>query len=282
MPSVRNAIQNTIARAPLHGRWWVNDPDCIIMDGPAAGTRASSEGRSPAGVLNSRLSRSERESLWTAVALSGGSLIDSDNLRDLGEDAWEQLGRMIPPLPGKPFTPNWFNSSALSQMAMRLESGLGEWLLLAVFNWMDRPQSLSVDIGRLCNRCIGGWHAFEAWSGDYAAIEQEARLITGEIAPHGVRLYALRENSGKPMWLGDQLHISQGLVVESWRAAQDRVTARLAPAHPGRGKAWVWLPGDLASVALDGNTIEFHGDISHVYQIDLDVHGPAELTLRLG
>lgn len=30
LPSQRNAARNTIARAWQHGRFWVNDPDCLI------------------------------------------------------------------------------------------------------------------------------------------------------------------------------------------------------------------------------------------------------------
>ena len=31
MPSVRNALQNVLCRLPLHQRWWINDPDCLLL-----------------------------------------------------------------------------------------------------------------------------------------------------------------------------------------------------------------------------------------------------------
>ena len=31
MPSARNSIQNILARAEQHGRWWINDPDCLLI-----------------------------------------------------------------------------------------------------------------------------------------------------------------------------------------------------------------------------------------------------------
>ncbi|HSO26810.1 MAG TPA: glycoside hydrolase family 36 protein, partial [Anaerolineales bacterium] len=30
-PSTRNAIQNSLTRATLHRRWWINDPDCLLV-----------------------------------------------------------------------------------------------------------------------------------------------------------------------------------------------------------------------------------------------------------
>ena len=31
MPSARNALQNVLCRLPLHQRWWINDPDCLLL-----------------------------------------------------------------------------------------------------------------------------------------------------------------------------------------------------------------------------------------------------------
>ena len=31
LPSATNMLRNTITRLCMHNRWWINDPDCIIM-----------------------------------------------------------------------------------------------------------------------------------------------------------------------------------------------------------------------------------------------------------
>ena len=31
LPSASNMVRNTINRLCMHNRWWINDPDCIIM-----------------------------------------------------------------------------------------------------------------------------------------------------------------------------------------------------------------------------------------------------------
>ena len=31
LPSARNMVRNTLCRLGMHGRWWVNDPDCMLL-----------------------------------------------------------------------------------------------------------------------------------------------------------------------------------------------------------------------------------------------------------
>jgi alpha-galactosidase len=31
LPCGRNMVRNTINRMTMHGRWWVNDPDCMLL-----------------------------------------------------------------------------------------------------------------------------------------------------------------------------------------------------------------------------------------------------------
>jgi alpha-galactosidase len=80
-PGQRFAIANGAARAWQHGRFWVNDPDCIIVR---------------PGI--------EQREVWAAhVARYGGLRASSDRLRDL--DAWglattrRLLASVPPPTP---------------------------------------------------------------------------------------------------------------------------------------------------------------------------------------
>ena len=31
LPAARNAVRNTLTRSPLHSRWFLNDPDCLLL-----------------------------------------------------------------------------------------------------------------------------------------------------------------------------------------------------------------------------------------------------------
>ncbi len=69
IPSTRSAVRSTLARAWMHRRLWLNDPDCLMA-------RSSDTG----------LSRDERETLATAIGITGGMLVFSDDIPTLSRD----------------------------------------------------------------------------------------------------------------------------------------------------------------------------------------------------
>jgi len=69
-PGTRLAIQAIIARSFMHRRLWLNDPDCLML-------RAS----------ETRLSLEERFALASAIAVSGGMLLFSDDMNLLDSDS---------------------------------------------------------------------------------------------------------------------------------------------------------------------------------------------------
>jgi alpha-galactosidase len=71
-PSTVHAIDAAIARSFMHRRLWLNDPDCLML-------RAR----------ETRLNAEERGALAAVIAMSGGMLLISDDMRLLERDAAE-------------------------------------------------------------------------------------------------------------------------------------------------------------------------------------------------
>ena len=69
IPSTRSAVRSTLARAWMHRRLWLNDPDCLMA-------RSSDTG----------LSSDERKTLASAIAITGGMLVFSDDIPTLSSD----------------------------------------------------------------------------------------------------------------------------------------------------------------------------------------------------
>ncbi len=67
-PGTALAIDAILARSFMHRRWWLNDPDCLML-------RAK----------ETRLSNDEREALAWTIAASGGMLLISDDMRLLDQ-----------------------------------------------------------------------------------------------------------------------------------------------------------------------------------------------------
>lgn len=79
LPSARNMVRNTLNRLQMHNKWWINDPDCLILRDITAFTEHELIG------------------IATAKALSGGSLIVSDDLDKVSPSRIKLLAKLLPP-----------------------------------------------------------------------------------------------------------------------------------------------------------------------------------------
>lgn len=289
LPSVRNAVHNVFARAPLHGRWWINDPDCLILRGDAGSrgiprmvgselrvdVRDGSAGRAPRPP--SRLTWDETKTLATAIALSGGSFFISDHLPDLLDGRIDWLARLLPPLPGGLRTLDWFDEVQPRAVVLPLKNVTGEWLLVGLVNWTSAPADLAIDL-----RSIGGpahfVHAVDFWNETYHPI-LEGHLAADAVPPHGVRLFSLRP-SAAPQWLGDTLHVSQGLAVSNLKITRSGFDIDLDRGHRAAGYAWLELPAPPESALLDGEPIDVKHLVGDVYVCRLGLEGAGRLEIR--
>lgn len=79
-PSVRHAVRLSLMRNWMHGRWWVNDPDCLI-----------------ARDTDTSLTEPEVRFLATGIALSGGMVVSGDDLAKLSPGRRDLTLALLPP-----------------------------------------------------------------------------------------------------------------------------------------------------------------------------------------
>lgn len=77
-PATVNAWRSTLVRSFLHRRWWLNDPDCVMLRAEAT-----------------ELSPTAARAWATAVGASGGMALVSDDLALLGPDARSLLDEVL-------------------------------------------------------------------------------------------------------------------------------------------------------------------------------------------
>ena len=261
-PSVRNVLRNVLARMPMHKRWWVNDPDCVLVRQE-----------------DTRLTPAEVQSLATVISLSGGSLIVSDDLAALSSERIEWLGRLLPTLDGRARVPDALECGEPSEIVLPQSGAAGEWTLLARLNWDDQPRVQALDLEHFGLPASASYLWADPW-------ERRTGLVVGRmlhlpaIPSHGVRFLAVRPATGEPTWVGDTLHISQGQVVNRWQVTKDGLRARLSLGRPCRGEAWIWLPGSPSQVLLDGQpaTVRPKGD--GIFAIQIAIQTESDLTVR--
>ena len=262
IPSTRNALHNTIARAPLHRRWWINDPDCLILR-----------------KTETDLSAPEVQTLATVIALSGGAAMVSDDLLALDEERKRWLARLFPPLPGRMRVIDLFDDERPKLLSLDLAGPIGEWCLIAILNWEDEERHYEVPMEVFGLDASLEYHSVDFWHAQYETIHERI-LSTGPIPAHGVKLIALREASEGSLWVGDTLHISQGMCVKSWDHDEQTISTMIDCGRRAQGKVWFALPAPPRSLRLDGVELDYERVSNKVYAANLEFEGSATLAIE--
>jgi alpha-galactosidase len=279
MPSARNAIQNSLTRSPFHRRWWVNDPDCLLL-------RPDTE-----------LTLAEVQTLATVIALTGGSLLLSDDLTRLPPERL-RIAEVLLPLIGKtPYLLDWFDRSTPSRLQLDLEGVVGKWHLLALFNWSERARHLPFHLNEFYLDPSGHYQARSFWDGKSFLIPAESsgngEIVLHDVPAHGVALMALRKHTPwAPAYLGSDLHISQGLEVSSWvwlaapKGTQGRAAAgklALSIERPGKacGEIFLRLPAEPKQATANGLPLSWSQHSAEMYGFRLEFQRNVELEINL-
>jgi alpha-galactosidase len=176
-PSVRHAMRLTLQRNWMHGRWWVNDPDCLIVR-----------------ETDTELDEAEVRFLATGIALSGGMVVASDDLPKLGPGRRALALALFPP-PGvaaRPVDP------AEGPVPSAWRSDLGEGRsLVGILNWSDEARWVVVN-----EYLQPGEVAFDTWNG--------RMLGKGDLLlrPHEGSLWQVSAPGPTPRVVGDTGHVN--------------------------------------------------------------------------
>jgi alpha-galactosidase len=271
LPSARNAVHNALTRAPMHRRWWINDPDCLLL-------RPST-----------RLTQAEVHSLATVIALCGGVMLLSDNLPELPPERLHIAEVLLPLIDRRPHLLDWFDSPTPCQLQLDLQNPAGGWALAALFNWADQPRDLvfrlrdfylDTDVEHIAREFWSGavWR-IPAWS-EHQDRPPGGELTLSGVPAHGVRLLAVRPyRPYLPQYLGSDLHISQGLEVTGWKASPQGLCLSLE--RPGRAKGIVELslPHPPCQAMLDSQAIEWQDLEQGRYRFPVNFNRTARLQI---
>jgi alpha-galactosidase len=266
-PSTRNATHNTLTRAALHRRWWINDPDCLLL---RPGTN---------------LSQAEIQTRATVIALTGGSLMLSDHLPELPDKRLRIAEALLPLVGKRPHVLDWFDSTTPARLQVDLDGPGGSWHLLALFNWADQVEDISLGAANIYLDPGKAYYGREFWSGEIFQIPANRLLdepvLFKQVPPHGVVLLALRQvRSFRPQYLGSDLHISQGMELAGWEwEPPDRLSLQLERPGKASGHIDLALPtpiretgpnprGDLIGKGLYRFPVEFERRLELQFILD--------------
>ncbi len=259
-PSARNAIRNTLTRAMLHRRWWWNDPDCLL-----------------ARDTHTKLNLDERRSLATAIALSGGALLISDDLNELSQASLRLVQALVPANPRAARVMGWDVDRDPHTAVLACQGALGEWHVVARFNWGESAIRASLDL-----RALGlpeHAEAFSFWDERYIP-PHTGTLALGSIPAHGVCLVAVRGASDGPALVGSTLYFTQGSEVSSWRASTHKMALGLQLGRTGSGSLILRLPAPPRSATFNGHPVACQPSGDGLYRLNVTIpkEGRLEVT----
>jgi alpha-galactosidase len=235
-PSLRNATRATLARMWMHGHWWANDPDCVVV-------RAD----------DTQLSLDEVQGWASVVALSGGMLFVGDDVSRVDESRLRLLARLLPPSDQAASTGGPLVGLMPERLWLRVERAWGTWAVVGIANWSDSATTVRFDPAEFALPRADGYHLVDLWTGDYLGLHAAA-LDLGPLAPHGIRLLSVHPDLGRPQTIGSSGHLLgdvMDLAREQWDAATRVLT--LTPAAGGP-------PGRLADLIV----FDPHGPLRRV------------------
>jgi alpha-galactosidase len=238
---VRNAIRNTINRAPLHRRWWLNDPDCLLVRDH-----------------DTRLTEPEVRSLASVIALSGGMFLVSDDMNRLAPGRQRYIAALLPVLGASAYAPDWLDSD-MPDVFVLPRPGVGDlepWVVAGIFNWDDEPRDREVSLRQLGLDPAGEHWAAEFWDGECWRLRPGEPLRLPAIPPHGARLVALRPCRPHQAGLvASSLHFSQGGEVTRWDENDRQLELTLDLGREAEGDVRLALPAPPVSASLDGQPL---------------------------
>jgi alpha-galactosidase len=238
-PSLHNATRATLARLWMHGRWWANDPDCVVV-------RAN----------DTELSLNEVQAWAAVVALSGGMLFVGDDVSRVEPERLELLSRLIPPSGRAAVAVPPMEGLLPERVHLRIERAWGTWAIVGIANWSDDARGVRFDPAEF-GLAPGEFHLVDLWSGQYLG-RSSGPLDLGELPPHGMRLLSVHRDARRPQTVGSTGHLlgdAMDLALERWDA--DTATLTLVPRGNGpaarAGQFIVYDPrGSLRRVPFSG------------------------------
>ncbi len=268
IPSTRWAIQNILHRAPLHRRWWINDPDCLLVRDH-----------------DTRLTEAEVRSLATVIALSGGMVLVSDDLTHINPERLRYVTPLLPVLNVSARAKDWLKADMPATLTLPLNNATGEWQVVGVFNWTDQPSTRTLNLAQL-GLTAGVYIISNFWDRRISVVDAGRPLVLPDMPPHSVHLLAIRHAVSEPMFIASTFHFSQGGEIAEWEAGPHTLRFVIDLGRTDTGEIRLRLPAAPRSVLVDGSTesvicrAETARDGLALYTLAFTVHRRAEVRVE--
>jgi hypothetical protein len=226
--SASTTIENTLSRFFMHRRFWLNDPDCVILRD-----------------VDTELTDDEVKTLITVVGLSGGLVALSDDIERLSPARMALLKKLIPPYRGGALPSNLFSATRPDRFDLRIERSFAIWHVIAIINWDDRARDVVFNLMTLGMR-KQAYLVFDFWENRFLGIHDH-EIVFKKVPPHATKLLSVRTFLEHPQLMSTDLHLTQGGVEIghcNWKRKEKSIEVSVHYPGPSRGTLLFFVPGD--------------------------------------
>lgn len=259
IPSVENALQNTVTRAWFHNHIWKNDPDCLLLR------------------TSTNLTRNEVVTQATVTAMTGGLVLLSDDLSSVPPDRLDIARVLLPVIGMTPRIIDWQYSSTPAMLRLDLSNQTGQWYVLSYTNWSDKPKEVVLKLDDYIAGIKGSYRVRSFWSNTISNL-QSSDEIKLELPPHGAWLAAVRPHlADNAIYLGSDLHVSQGLEVREWHSGDTGFNLEIDLPHAIIGRTYFYTSRPVKEILVNTQQVQFT-QASGIVTLMLDSNSKATIT----
>ncbi len=177
---------NTIYRNHLNGTWWLNDPDCVLIRQD-----------------DSDLSDDEIIFWLTVVSISGGLILDSDNLPEVNNERIELLRKILPPK--KTYAIPVITQNKHPEIFYYKSGSARNITIVSLLNFDDKAKEISIKFDQI--NVTNKVHVSSFWDMSYLGIFNDN--ISVKLSPHSAKILVLKQVTDRPDVILSNGHFAQ-------------------------------------------------------------------------
>ena len=270
LPSMMDALQTVIFRTFMHNRFWINDPDCLLVRR-----------------THSSLKQHEIEFEVTLLGLCGGILFSSDNLLELSPEDLEYIKFLLPPIKDHATPIDLFENAPPIHLKLDVSPNppTAPYHLVGIFNWTKKEKTILLSIEYLNLKPDVAYHVFDFWEKRYFQIRHDHRKIK-PLKGHTAKLLAIRPIEDTPQLISSTFHLTQGAAeITNFKFNSNSMEISIEITKSGRnqGRLFLYLPPAYHEKELlsDASRASMFRQQDGLLGIQLRFEEKAQLTIKL-
>ncbi|MFX0138518.1 MAG: glycoside hydrolase family 36 protein [Candidatus Hodarchaeota archaeon] len=264
VPCVVNAMRNNMRAFFMHKKFWINDPDCLMVR-----------------LENTNLTEEEVKTEITCIGLLNGYYFLSDNFSYVNDKQVSLIKKFFP-FDGKTAIPiDLFESEMPQILDLPIKKEFGNWHIVGIFNWGNKTKNIELNFEDLRLEKDKEYHIFEFWKQKYYGIYKQ-KITFSNMKKHSCKLITIKEVKSKPQLLSTSFHFLQGVVeIKSCSYDEESKKIKILIEFPGKneGNLFFFNPEEKEWHIDKLENVKLIKKSNNIYESEVNFENNLELSI---